>query len=218
MRIIGFFLVAAGLLAIVATGFVDYVSRTPTEIGRFNVFTQYTGYKTAEAELGPGDAPLRIVLEAAIPLETRHTDGETTLTLVVNSASRTIATETPLISPDTASVTETGTVVVEVLEIPRLEDGPYTFVLGEGDRDELRIVSAHLVLERLPSAADRFSPIGFTLLAVGVAILVLGWRRRRSPPDAGEPASGTSSIGYRQPESRDPVSPSVDWGRGDGTG
>ena len=216
MRILGILLVSAGLFSIVLTGFSERGSTPPVEIGRFNAYTQYTGFKTVTVDLSAADAPLRVVLESAIPLETRHTDGETTLTLVVNSANRTIATAVPLISPETASVTETGSVVVEVLEIPRLENGPYTLVLGKGDRDELGIVSAHLVLEHLGRQNDRFAPLGFTLVAVGALMFLLGLRRRRvrdTVYDDG-PVSKTSSIGYRQPVASRRLRPRLRWGRG----
>ncbi|MFZ2100766.1 MAG: hypothetical protein WAU86_09405 [Oricola sp.] len=63
-----------------------------------------------------------------------------------------------------------------------------------------------------------FQPIGFTLIAIGgVLFLIGGGRRRRRREDAAaKAASKTSSIGYRQPEvrpDREEHKPPVTWGR-----
>lgn len=65
--------------------------------------------------------------------------------------------------------------------------------------------------------AGDFQPIGFVLIVVGGVMVVLGGRRRAKSAAASKPASKTSSIGYRQPDTKaeeEKREPEITWGRG----
>ena len=62
-----------------------------------------------------------------------------------------------------------------------------------------------------------FQPIGFVCIVVGGVMVALGGRRRTKSAAAGKPASKTSSIGYRQPDTEaeeEKREPEITWGRG----
>ncbi|TCD14315.1 hypothetical protein [Oricola cellulosilytica] len=207
MRFLGAVLVLIGLFAAFGDRFIGGEA-SDFEIGRYEVFREDTGYIPATVPLSEGDAPLKITVEVAAGLDG---GGESTLTLVVNGPSgATIATAVVLLSPETAAVTENGSLMADAAEIGTLERGTHTFLVGEGDRDDLGISAVDLIVEgKAGGWVNEHRPTGFAIMAVGGILFLFGGRRKRSSDRGSRSRSKTARIGHRK-KRKSPLT----WGRG----
>jgi hypothetical protein len=219
MRLLGFIMLLAGLVAVFGHRFID-LGFADFEIGTYAVFNHGAEFQPVTVDLVAKDAPLKVMLDVAVPETAFDSGGESTLTLVINNASGTVAAEVITVSSETADVLDNGMLGVDAIMIDPVEPGYHIFVVGAGDRDELDITAVELALiGNAGGVANEYQPIGFTLIAVGGVLILLGGRKKRRAA-RGAPkrrTSGTSSIGYREPEVEAEEKPSVSWGRGDDT-
>ena len=221
MRILGLLLLLAGLVA----AFGQYVLGTPLgefQIGRYYAVSQARNFAPILVTMREGYAPLRVSLEVTIREGAYDAGGESVLTMHVEDPDGQTTDQTLTISPKTALRRDDGTLFLEnLLTVDPVKPGVYTFLLGDGDRDDLGISEIVLNLRGNAGATSvDLQPIGFTLIAIGGVLLALGGRRRRKTPrSAGGRPSKTSSIGYRRPEAEPEAEkrkPDITWGRGGG--
>ena len=220
MRFLGLLLLLVGL----AAAFGEKVRGNPFgefEIGRYYAVSSARNFNPILVTMRENYAPLGVSLEVTPRPGGYDSGGESVLTMHVSDPDGQQTDQTLVISPKTAYGRDDGTMLLEnALTIDPVKSGTYTFQLGDGDHDELGI--SDIVLN-LKGHAGAFTfatqPVGFSLIAVGGVLFAAGGRRRKRRDDRAKP-SGTSAIGYRQPEAAaEPEKPkkrkpSITWGRG----
>ena len=194
------------LLAGIGAGFVypwAVTNFSGREIGTWQVFDG-GAFRPVTVALSPADQPVRVLVDMTADAPPEFSSSRTVLTLTASTGGRTVLAET--LSFFEAKPQERSPQLREKIYrdeagvISEVEVGDYTFVLGRGDAEGIRIKSVDLVLRAGAFPIDpRLQPIGYTLAAVGFIGLVLAMRRRRRRDRNAEP-------------------PRPRWGRGGGGG
>lgn len=204
MRFLGLLLLLAGLFA----AFGENITGRPFGefwIGRYNAMSPARNFAPIIVSTDKKDGPLGVSLEVAIRAGAYDAGGESELTMKVSDIDGQIADLVVPVSSKTGYRQEDGTLLLEnVLVVDPVKTGKYTFLLGEGGRDDLGVSAILLDLKgHEGSVSFNVQPIGFAVAAVGGLMVLAGGRgrRKKSAGRKNAPASKTSSIGYRQPES-----------------
>ena len=178
------------------------------EIGTWHVYERGKGFKPIVATLSSTDAPVRVQVDLTATQPLDLSADRAVLTITAATQNGTVLAGTLSFSASTPRETSPQlperTYREDAGTIAAVEDGAYTFTLGTGDAEGIRIRSVDLVLSSAGGAHDpRVQPVGFSLMAIGFIGLVLSLRRGRSASPPPNPNS--------QP-------PLPRWGRGGGRG
>ncbi len=183
MRI--FFLLV--LIAGVAAGFgypwavTNFSGR---ELGTWPVYERGSGFTPVTTRLTQADAPVRVLVDLTSLGPTEFAPRSTALTVTASTGGRRVLAETLTFAeakPQERSPQSRDRIYRdEAGVISYIEDGDYTFVVGQGDADGIQMRSVDLVLRaRALSVDPRVPPIGYAAAAIGFIGLVLSMRRRR---------------------------------------
>ncbi len=174
------------------------------EIGTWRVYESGGAFRPVTARLDSADAPVRVLVDMTAVAPPEFAPSTTVLTITVSNANRTVLAET--LSFSESKPQETSPQLREKVYrdeagvIEDIEDGYYTFVVGQGDAEDIRMRSVDLVLRAGAGAYDeRALPSGYSLIAIGFIGLVLALRR-----------------GGGRPQNPNSQPPPPRWGRGGG--
>jgi len=185
MRTIFFLIFLAGLAA--GFGYPWYVTNfSGREIGTWQVYDRGGSFSPVTTKLSTADEPVRVLVDMTAIAPPEFAASSTVLTLTASSGGRTVLAET--LNFAEAKPQEKSPQLREKIYrdeagvITGIEDGDYTFVVGQGDAEGIQMRSVELVLRAGAAAVDpRLQPVGFALTAVGFIGLVLSLRRGRRP-------------------------------------
>ena len=185
MRTIFFLIFLAGLAA--GFGYPWYVTNfSGREIGTWQVYDRGGSFSPVTTKLSAADGPVRVLVDMTAIAPPEFAASSTVLTLTASSGGRTVLAET--LNFAEAKPQEKSPQLREKIYrdeagvITGIEDGDYTFVVGQGDAEGIQMRSVELVLRAGAAAVDpRLQPVGFALTAVGFIGLVLSLRRGRRP-------------------------------------
>ncbi|HWK65667.1 MAG TPA: hypothetical protein VNS34_12035 [Rhizobiaceae bacterium] len=186
MRVLFLLIFLAGLA--LGVGYPMMLDNVPQrEIGTWQVYDPARGFRSAEAVLSPGDAPVHIVLDITTVGHPSFSADRTVLTLTADFDSRTFLAKTLSFSgaaPHLESPQSSGRIFrEEVGVIPDVREGTYVFTAGPGDAEGLELASARLILQSGGAAYDgRVQPTGFILMAIGFIGFVMAMRRGGGRP------------------------------------
>ena len=192
MRTIFFLIFLAGLAA--GFGYPWYVTNfSGREIGTWQVYDRGGSFSPVTTTLSSADGPVRVLVDMTAIAPPEFAVSSTVLTLTASSGGRTVLAET--LNFAEAKPQEKSPQLREKIYrdeagvITGIEDGDYTFVVGQGDAEGIQMRSVELVLRAGAGAVDpRLQPVGFALTAVGFIGLVLSLRRgRRQRSPSAEP-------------------------------
>jgi len=164
------------------------------EIGTWRVFERGQDFQPVVAKLAAADAPVRVFVDMIAVAPPEFAQSSTVLTITASTGGRTVLAEP--ISFFEAKPQEKSPQLREKAYrdeagvISNITDGDYTFVVGQGDMEEIRIKSVDLVLRGGAAPVDaRAQPLGYAATAIGFIGLVLAMRRGRRDrkPDAPPP-------------------------------
>ncbi|MER9417226.1 hypothetical protein NKI95_14750 [Mesorhizobium sp. M0306] len=172
------------------------------EIGTWRVYDQGR-FKPVAVALSARDGPLRVLVDLTARAERIVSQQRTVLTLTAATGGRTVLASTLQFNhsdnprqvspqlPDRIFRDEAGL-------IPTVTAGPYIFTVGPGDAEGIPMRAVDLVLRSGAGEIDRRArPVGFSLMAAGLAGLVLAFR-----------------FGGRRPQNPNSQPPPPRWGRG----
>ncbi|MDQ6435081.1 hypothetical protein RB623_13575 [Mesorhizobium sp. LHD-90] len=179
-------------------------NRTAHEIGTWRV-GDAGGFQPIDARLTGADAPVKAVIDLAAVLPQDFDAGARVLTITAATDGRTVLANT--LTLDSAEKREESPQThlqvfrIEAGSIPEVGDAGYTFTVGPGDAEGIRVSSVDLLLFGGGSYDQRAQPVGFSLMAIGMIGFLLTFRRRadggnggtKPPPkprwgrDAGQP-------------------------------
>jgi hypothetical protein len=175
-------------LAGIGAGFVYpwYVTNfSGRGIGTWRVYERGGAFRPVIVPLASVDEPVRVLVDMTAVAPPEFAQAGTALTITATTGGRTVLAE-PLSFSEAKPQEKSPQLREKVYRdeagvISDLEAGDYTFVLGRGDAEGIRIDSVDLVLRGGAGAVDpRAQPAGFTLAAVGFIGFVLAMRRRRA--------------------------------------
>lgn len=196
-----------GLILLIGTGIgVVYpwamTNFSGREIGTWRVYDQGR-FKPVTVALSARDGPLRVLVDITARAERIVSQQRTVLTLTAATGDTTVLASTLQFNhsdnprqvspqlPDRIFRDEAGL-------IPTVTAGPYIFTVGPGDAEGIPMRAVDLVLRSAAGEVDRRArPVGFSLMAAGLAGLVLAFR-----------------FGSRRPENPNSQPPPPRWGRG----
>jgi hypothetical protein len=154
------------------------------EIGTWQVYDRGGSFRPVTAKLSSTDEPVRVLVDMTALAPPEFAPQSTVLTITVSTGGRTVLAET--LSFSEAKPQEKSPQLREKIYrdeagvITGIEDGDYTFVVGQGDEEGIEIRAVDLVLRAGAGAVDpRLQPIGYALAAIGFIGLVLSMRRGR---------------------------------------
>jgi hypothetical protein len=165
------------------------------EIGVWQVYDRGGAFHPVTAKLTSIDEPVRVLVDMTAIAPPEFASSSTVLTLTASRGGRTVLAET--LSFSEAKPQEKSPQLREKIYrdeagvMSGIEDGDYTFVVGQGDVEGIQMRSVDLILRGGAGAVDpRLQPIGFALTAVGFIGLVLSIRRgrRERNPNSQPPA------------------------------
>ena len=165
------------------------------EIGVWQVYDRGGAFHPVTAKLSSADEPVRVLVDMTAVAPPEFASSSTVLTLTASRGGRTVLAET--LSFSEAKPQEKSPQLREKIYrdeagvMSGIEDGDYTFVVGQGDVEGIQMRSVDLILRGGAGAVEpRLQPIGFALTAVGFIGLVLSIRRGRRGrnPDTQPPA------------------------------
>lgn len=188
MRFLFFLILLAGVG--LGVGYPWYVNNfSGQELGTYRVFERGGAFKPVAVQLKASDAPLRVLVDLTSLGTPRFSAERTVLTLTAATAGRTVLADTLTFAHaqarDVAPQVQDRIYRADSGPITDINDGTYTFTLGQGDADGIDIRAVDLVLRSGALVLDpRALPVGLSLIAVGVIGLVLSLRRRRVAGEA----------------------------------
>jgi hypothetical protein len=151
------------------------------EIGTWRVYEQGR-FKPVTVPLSSRDAPVRVLVDLTARAERIVPQQRTVLTLTAASGGRTVLASTLQFNhsddprqaspqlPDKIFRDEAGL-------IPTVSPGPYIFIVGPGDAEGIEMRAVDVVLRSGAGEVDRRAqPVGFSLMAVGLIVLMLALR------------------------------------------
>ena len=194
MRKVFVFLFIAGLAA--GVGYPWYMTNfSGHEIGSWPVYQRGGGFEPVTRRLTSADMPVRVLVDMTALAPPEFAPASTVLTLTASTEGRTVLAETLTFAD--AKPRDKGQQMRE--RVYRDEggvisgaDGDYTFVVGQGDAENIEIRAVNLILRGGAAAVDaRVQPIGFAMAAFGLVGFVLASRRRRARRPGGQ-APGAS--------------------------
>lgn len=186
-------LIGAGL----GFGYPWYVTNfSGREIGTWPVY-EGGSFRPVTTHLSAADQPVRVLVDMTAVAPPEFSQAGTALTITASTkAGRTVLAE-PLSFSEAKPQERSPQLREKVYRdeagiITGIEDGDYTFVVGRGDAEDIRIQSVDLVLRGGAGAVDpRAQPVGYALTAIGFIGLVLSLRRgrrgRREPNPNSQP-------------------------------
>ena len=158
------------------------------EIGTWRVYEQ-GHFKPVTVPLSGRDAPVRVLVDLTARAERIVSQQRTVLTLTAAANGRTALASTLQFNhsdnprqvspqlPDKIFRDEAGVIAT-------VSSGPYTFTLGPGDAEDIPIRAVDLILRSGAGEADkRARPVGFALMAIGLAGFLLTLRSGGGRPD-----------------------------------
>lgn len=157
-------------------------------IGQWRVYERGSGFKPARVALSRTDAPVRALVDLTTLGEPRLSGDRTVLTITASVDGHTVLADTLTFvhSEPRNDSPQSGQRVYRDLGgmLETVEDGEYTFTVGQGDADGIEMRSVDLILRSGAAPLDpRPQPIGFMLMAVGVVGFVIAMRRGGRPPN-----------------------------------
>ncbi|MEP6566865.1 MAG: hypothetical protein ABJB10_17165 [Mesorhizobium sp.] len=175
------------------------------EIGSWRVYEQGR-FKPVTVPLAARDAPVRVLVDLTAKTERIVSQQRTVLTLTAATDGKTVLASTLQFNhsdnprqaspqlPDKIFRDEAGV-------IAPVSPGPYLFIVGPGDADDIEMRAVDLVLRSGAGAIDsRARPVGFSLMAAGLIGLLLAMR--------------FGGGGGSRPENPNSQPPPPRWGRG----
>jgi hypothetical protein len=183
MRTIFLLLFLGGLAA--GFGYPWYVTNfSGREIGAWQVYERGGSFRPVTVTLSSADEPIRVLVDMTAVAPPEFAQAGTALTITASTRNRTVLAE--MLSFNEAKPQEKSPQLREKIYrdeagvIAGIEDGDYTFAVGQGDAEGIEIRSVDLILRGGALSVDpRLQPIGYALTAVGFIGLVLALRRRR---------------------------------------
>jgi hypothetical protein len=155
-----------------------------SEIGSWRVHDRGEGFKPVVVRLAPEMEPVRVLVDMTAIAPPEFAAASTVLTLTATNGTGTVLADRLTFAE--AKPQERNPQLRERIYrdeagvIDGIEAGEYTFVVGQGDAEDIQIKSVDLILRGGAIRLDaRVQPVGFTLAAVGFIGLVLAIRRRR---------------------------------------
>jgi hypothetical protein len=155
-----------------------------SEIGSWRVHDRGEGFKPVVVRLSPEMEPVRVLVDMTAIAPPEFAAASTVLTLTATNGTGTVLADRLTFAE--AKPQERNPQLRERIYrdeagvIDGIEAGEYTFVVGQGDAEDIQIKSVDLILRGGAARLDaRVQPVGFTLAAVGFIGLVLAIRRRR---------------------------------------
>ena len=151
-------------------------------------------FQPVTVPLTANDAPVRLLVDMTAVAPPEFAQSSTVLTITASNSTGTVLAET--LSFAEAKPRERNPQLREKIYrdeaglIASIQDGNYTFVLGQGDAEGIRMRSVDLILRRGAAELDaRIQPVGFALMAIGFIGLVLAMRagRRNKNPNSQPP-------------------------------
>jgi hypothetical protein len=165
-----------------------------SEIGSWRVHDRGEGFKPVVVRLSPEMEPVRVLVDMTAIAPPEFAAASTVLTLTATNGTGTVLADRLTFAE--AKPQERNPQLRERIYrdeagvIDGIEAGEYTFVVGQGDAEDIRIKSVDLILRGGAARLDaRVQPVGFTLAAVGFIGLVLAIRRRRRVRRPAAPAA-----------------------------
>ncbi len=192
MRVIFLLILLAGLAA--GFGYPWWVTNVSGhEIGSYPAYAA-GAFRPVTVPLTSAEEPVRVLVDLTAIAPPEFRDAGTVLTLTASAGGRTVLAET--LSFHEAKPQEKSPQLREKVYrdeagvIADVEDGDYSFVIGQGDAEGIQIKAVDLVLRGGAGTVDpRAQPVGYAASAIGFIGLVLSLRRRRERnPDSGPPA------------------------------
>lgn len=154
------------------------------EIGKWRAYERGGQFETVTVNLGPEDAPVRVLVDMTSIGRFYTSGSQTLLTVTATTSGRTVLAEALSFvhhSPREDSPQASDAIYRDspgVIESQERAD--YVFTLGPGDADDIEIRSVELILRRNAIEFDaRAQPAGFTLMGLGFIGLVASVMRRR---------------------------------------
>ncbi|MEQ1953211.1 hypothetical protein [Mesorhizobium sp. CN2-181] len=152
------------------------------EIGTWRVQDAAGGFRSAEVRLSSADAPVKAVLDVAAVVPQGFDAGQSLLTITAATEGRTVLAESLGLARaekrEESPQTHQQLYRIEAGAIPEISDGAYTFTVGPGDAEGVRLSSVDLNLTGGAGAYDeRAQPVGFSIMAIGFIGFVLSFRR-----------------------------------------
>jgi hypothetical protein len=165
-----------------------------SEIGSWRVHDRGEGFKPVVVRLSPEVEPVRVLVDMTAIAPPEFAAASTVLTLTATNGTGTVLADRLTFAE--AKPQERNPQLRERIYrdeagvIDGIEAGEYTFVVGQGDAEDIQIKSVDLILRGGAIRLDaRVQPVGFTLAAVGFIGLVLAIRRRRRVRRPAAPAA-----------------------------
>ncbi|WP_457936015.1 hypothetical protein [Mesorhizobium sp. 10J20-29] len=165
-----------------------------SEIGSWRVHDRGEGFKPVVVRLSPDMEPVRVLVDMTAIAPPEFAAASTVLTLTATNGTGTVLADRLTFAE--AKPQERNPQLRERIYrdeagvIDGIEAGEYTFVVGQGDAEDIQIKSVDLILRGGAARLDaRVQPVGFTLAAVGFIGLVLAIRRRRRVRRPAAPAA-----------------------------
>lgn len=165
-----------------------------SEIGSWRVHDRGEGFKPVVVRLSPEMEPVRVLVDMTAIALPEFAAASTVLTLTATNGTGTVLADRLTFAE--AKPQERNPQLRERIYrdeagvIDGIEAGEYTFVVGQGDAEDIQIKSVDLILRGGAIRLDaRVQPVGFTLAAVGFIGLVLAIRRRRRVRRPAAPAA-----------------------------
>ena len=152
------------------------------EIGTWRVYDRGGVFRPISAKLSSNDDPVRVLVDMTAIAPPEFASSSTVLTLTASRGGHTVLAETlnfAEVKPQEKSPQLREKVYRDEAGVMSgIEDGDYTFVVGEGDAEGIQMRSVDLILRGGAGAVDpRLQPVGFALTAIGFIGLVLSMRR-----------------------------------------
>ncbi|MCX7304708.1 MAG: hypothetical protein NTV73_10270 [Hyphomicrobiales bacterium] len=154
------------------------------EIGTWRVYESGGAFSPVVTKLAAADAPVRVLVDMIAVAPPEFAQSSTVLTVTAATGGRTVLAEP--VSFFEAKPQEKSPQLREKAYrdeagvISEIADGDYSFVVGQGDAEDIRIKSVDLVLRGGAATVDaRAQPLGYAATAIGFIGLVLAMRRGR---------------------------------------
>jgi hypothetical protein len=176
------------------------------EIGTWRVY-ENGQFKSQDVHLKSTEAPVRVLVDLTTNADRILSSDRAVLTLTADHGGKTALATILKFRGNPTPREQSPQMTDRIFRdeaglIPEVNDGVYTFTVGQGDADDIQIKAVDLVLRSGAQAIDpRLQPIGFSLIAIGFIGLVLAFRHHRG----------------RGPENPNSQPPPPRWGRGGGS-
>ncbi len=152
------------------------------QIGSWRVEDVASGFHPVDVPLKSADAPVKAVLDVTAVVPASFDREQNVLTITAATMDKTVLAQS--LSLEGAEKREDSPQTLQQIyriqagTIPDVQEGAYTFTVGQGDAQGLELFSVDLLLEGGGGQSDpRAQPIGFSIMAIGFIGFVLSFRR-----------------------------------------